>query len=195
VYTFLLTIQGVSINAVTQPPFHLENVLLGFLWQGPQYGYQLHQMLSDLSGLGLIWRVKQSHVYALLEKLEKAGFVSSKVGPGRGETLPPRRNYTLTEMGRAAYRSWLESPVARPHQMRQEFLAKLHFALQDSPETTHQLIDRQWQAYKDWLVHLEARRQAAVDSPRFEQMVLRYRIGQVQAILSWLETVKKDLLV
>jgi len=124
-----------------QRPFGLENALLGFLNQKPQHGYQLHQRISDPAQLGLIWRVKQSQLYALLVKLEKSGYVSSSMMSQ--ETHPPRRVFTLTDKGQAVYLAWLTSPVRRPNQIRQEFIAKLFFALIEGKEEVLSFIHRQ----------------------------------------------------
>ena len=62
---------------MTPTPLTIEWSLLGLLRQQPMHGYELHQMLSTAEGLGLIWHLKQSQLYALLERLEERGYLSS----------------------------------------------------------------------------------------------------------------------
>jgi DNA-binding PadR family transcriptional regulator len=101
----------------------IEHALLGILQQGPLHGYQLHQRLSDPAGLKRVWYVKQAQLYALLWKLEEAGYITSSIQ--QQETRPPRRVFHLTDSGDEAFKTWLYSPVQRPRQVRQEFQAKL----------------------------------------------------------------------
>ncbi len=53
----------------------MEYILLGFVAQGPIHGYDLHKKIGEPQGIGLIWRIKQSQLYALLDKLEKDGLL------------------------------------------------------------------------------------------------------------------------
>ena len=47
--------------------------LLGFVRQQPSHGYDIYRQLMQSPELRLIWRVKQSRLYALLARLEEAG--------------------------------------------------------------------------------------------------------------------------
>jgi DNA-binding PadR family transcriptional regulator len=38
-------------------PLSTEYALLGFLRRQPMHGYEIHQQLSDATGLGLVWRL------------------------------------------------------------------------------------------------------------------------------------------
>ncbi len=110
---------------MTQRPFRLELALLGFLSHNPQHGYSLNQQLSARTGLGRVWRLKSSQLYALLEKLEAAGLVTSQLQPQ--EPHPPRRIFTLTQAGRLAYENWRVTAVERPNEMRQLILCPAVF--------------------------------------------------------------------
>src|SRR5262245_48213282 len=107
-------------------PLSTEFALLGFLRQQPMYGYEIHQKLLEATGLGLVWRLKQSQLYALLIKLEREGFVT--VTLEHQEARPPRKMFELTEAGRNAFLDWVQQPVAQGRKLRLDFLAKLYFA-------------------------------------------------------------------
>lgn len=167
---------------VRRPP-GIELALLGFLRAGPQHGYQIHQTLSNRDGLGLVWHLKQSQLYALLTKLEKDGYITSVLQ--NQEPHPPRRVFTLTASGSTAYLDWLTSPVALPRLVRQEFLAKLYF-LRGEDSSAELLITRQRETCQRWLD--EFKRQAAQSaSGSYGWLTFQYRIGHIESIIAWLE--------
>ena len=59
-------------------PLTIEHALLGYLNQKPMYGYEISQHLANSEGLGAVWRLKQSQLYALLSKLEEKGYITAK---------------------------------------------------------------------------------------------------------------------
>ena len=167
----------------------MELALLGFLRQGPQHGYQIHVLLSDPAGLGPIWRLKQSQLYALLTKLEKDGYIWGEL-ESQAAARPPRRMYQLTITGQTAYQNWLRTPVNVPRLMRQEFMAKYYFARLEGQAQVKVLIETQRAACLQWLETLHT--EQAIPSA-FSQGVYRYRLGQMQAALAWLDTCQQEL--
>ncbi len=179
------------MSPMIKRPFGMELALLGYLSHTPQHGYSLHQQLSAREGLGMVWRLKPSQLYALLEKLEAAGLVTSQVQPQ--DPHPPRRIFSLTQAGRDAYETWRVGAVERPHQMRQLFFAKLFFCLQESPLATKKLIERQRQTALRWLADLEERSRSSEAASGFEIALQQYRKRQVDMILSWLDSCQAEL--
>lgn len=179
------------MSPMIQRPFRLELALLGFLSHNPQHGYSLYQQLSGQTGLGRIWRLKPSQLYALLEKLETAGLVTSQVQPQ--EPHPPRRIFSLTKAGRLVYEAWRVEAVERPYQMRQLFFARLYFCLQESPQDAQLLIDRQRQSALKWLADLVEQSQGSEPAASFDKTVQGYRIDQVKMILNWLDDCQLEL--
>jgi PadR family transcriptional regulator, regulatory protein AphA len=172
---------------VRRPP-GMELALLGFLRQGPQYGYQLHQMISDPVGLGTIWRLKQSQLYALLTKLEKDGYIWGELG-AQETAHPPRRMFQLTNTGQAIYQDWLKNPVSAPRLVRQEFMAKLYFARYESQEQARALIALQRAACRKWL---EAKKVEKVEPSSFNWTLHQYRLSQIEALLAWLDVCEQN---
>lgn len=163
----------------------MELALLGYLYQQPLHGYQLYQMLSNSTGLGLVWRLKQSQLYALLGNLETGGLVKSTIQ--HQDVYPPRKVYELTQSGREAFMEWVQSPIDTPRQIRQEFLAKLYFAHILRKDAEVDLIQRQHEICAGWLAVYEANFSRIEKEWVYERMVLRYRILQIEMILRWLE--------
>jgi DNA-binding PadR family transcriptional regulator len=167
------------------PSQGLELALLGLLRARPRHVYELHQGLQRTEALGIVWRLKQGNAYALLAKLEEAGYVVSTLEAHGAR--PPRKMLQLTPRGQAAFTAWLQSPVEHGRDFRLEFLAKLYFAQQEGAEAVDTLILRQRAACRDWLSDLERQVNAISPERTFEQLVLQFRASQLQATLSWLD--------
>jgi DNA-binding PadR family transcriptional regulator len=170
-------------------PLNIELALLGYLHSGPLHGYQIHQRLLEPDGPGLVWQVKQAHLYALLGKLEEAGLIQSALQAQ--ETRPTRRVYRLTKEGQVAFLNWLITPVTTPRQIRQEFLVKLFFARRENEPTIITLIDNQLSVCQRWLDTYQKQLTAA-PTGSFSLVVQQYRLGQIQAAWVWLQQLKSD---
>ncbi len=173
-------------------PLTIEYALLAFLHGGPLHGYEIHRRLADRAGLGRVWRLKQSHLYALLARLESEGLIDSRREPQA--TRPTRRVFALTEAGRQALADWAQSPVARGREVRLDFMAKLYCARALGPAVVAQLIARQRAALEGWLA--EVRRPApdpVPDEALFSHLVDDFRAGQIEAMLGWLAKVEQAL--
>lgn len=168
------------------PVLGIEQALLGFLWQRPMHAYELHQYLSGSEAFMQVWPLKQSNVYALLAKLEEGGYLASTTE--QQGTRPPRRVFQLTPTGKAVYAHWVTQPVAEGQNFRLEFLARLFFATQEGPKTVATLLEQQRCACHAWLDQLQTEVAQGHAKDYFDQVVYQFRIGQIEAILCWLET-------
>jgi PadR family transcriptional regulator AphA len=164
----------------------LEYALLGFLTRQPRHGYELHKELSQLEGIGLVWKIKQAHLYALLDKLENRGLVTSKLVTTI--SYPPRKEYQLTKAGRKAFEDWMLSPVEHGRELRQDFLAKFYFARLHGEKTTRQVLEAQRKALESLQTHLEIEDGALNISQTYEKQVYQFRLKQIQAFIEWLDT-------
>jgi DNA-binding PadR family transcriptional regulator len=167
-------------------PLTIEHTLLGFLRRHPMHAYEIHQTLMRPEALGLVWHLKQSLVYVMLERLEQAGYVSTTLEPQQAR--PPRKLLQLTPSGRAAFTCWLVTPVEHGRDFRLEFLAKLYFAGQDEPVVVSTLLMAQRAACREWLDDLRGQADAIAGERDYDWLVLQFRIGQLEAILTWLDT-------
>ena len=76
---------------------HVDTIILNALMQRDRYGYEILDMIYDLSEGR--YEIKQPTLYSCLKRLEKQGFITSYYGD---ETQGGRRRYyKLTEKGRA----------------------------------------------------------------------------------------------
>jgi DNA-binding PadR family transcriptional regulator len=171
------------MSRLSRSSLSTEIALLGLLRAQPMHGYEIYQQLSALTGLGLIWCVKQAQLYALLERLEAESYVTATLEPQ--EKAPPRKVLSLTAKGSKAYEDWVCSPVPSAREMRLEFLVKLYFIQREGPEVRRLLIDAQRRTCQVWLARLK---QLAMDAATpFDVMVWRFRVSQVEAMLGWLD--------
>ena len=172
-------------------PLSVEYVLLGFLEQESIHGYDLYKRLNSLEPVGLVWRIKQSQLYAIMDRLEVEGLVTSTVIPG--ESHPNRKQYELTDSGRATFMSWRSSPVQHGREIRMEFLAKLFFALQAGKETTLALVKNQLASCSTWADNIENALNETPETKIYERIVFQYRLTQMRAVIDWLEVVSKEV--
>ena len=166
-------------------PLTIEYVLLGLIRSNPTHGYELLHTLEAADGIGLVWRIKPGRLYALLERLEGLGWLVSEVKPGDG--FMQRKEYHIAPAGELALSAWMDEPVRSAHRMRQEFLARLYFAQQQGPEMVNWLVSRQEQTCRGWLESLKQESDNLPADAGFAHMVSRFRIGQVEAMLRWLD--------
>ncbi len=173
------------MSPLLRQPLTVEHALLGFLRERPMHGYEIHQRLAGLAGLGLVWQVKQSHLYAMLDKLESDGYIAGREQVQ--DTRPPRRIFRLTGAGRKAFQGWLSRPVSHGREIRLEFMAKLFFARREGPRTVSKLIHRQRKECAEWRAKLLAEAGATAGRGSYEWLVYQFRIGQVESMMNWLD--------
>ena len=158
-----------------------EYVILGILMQQGRHGYEIHHLLS--SGLGRAWYAGISQVYALLKRLEAAKKVVSSVK--QQDNRPAKHVYSITPKGRKAFLQWVHTPLERMRDLRLEFLAKLFFIRELNLSGSDELIKKQMDIFQKQLSVIKGEDKNTLED--FERLVLRFRIGQIEAVLSWLE--------
>ncbi len=173
------------MSPLVRQPLTVEHALLGFLHERPMHGYEIYQRLAGLAGLGLAWQVKQSHLYAMLDKLESEGYIAGR--QQAQDTRPPRRIFRLTGAGRKALRDWLSRPVSHGREIRLEFIAKLFFARREGPEWVNKLIAGQRDECAGWRDKLLVQAAASPGRGSFEWLVYQFRVRQVESMLEWLD--------
>lgn len=164
-----------------------EYVILGILMKQGRHGYEIHNLLS--SGLGRAWYAGMSQVYALLKRLEAAGKVVATAE--QQDKRPTRHIYSITPKGRQAFRQWVHEPLKRMRDLRLEFLAKLFFIRELALSGSDELIEKQMDVFQEQLHNIKRRDERCREE--FERLVLRFRIGQIEAVLSWLRDCKREL--
>lgn len=177
------------MSPLRQQPLSLEYALLGFLQERPSYGYDIYQQLKDPNGLGHVWRLKQSKMYALLTKLEEKGYIAAEFEPQDGR--PPRKILHLTESGALIFAEWVQAPVSHGRQLRLEFLVKLYFARMIGMATA--LVARQRAACQTWLQEQRVYADQLGAQRPYESLVVQFRISQIEGMLRWLDICEQQI--
>ncbi len=164
-------------------PFEI--ILLGFFQENPLHGYDLFKIVSQPGGISDIWHVNQSNLYAMLDNLERNGYlISHQIQIGNS---PVRKEYHITKTGLELFEKWMIEPVLHGRDMRQMFLAKLFFAVKDNPDTAYKLVTRQKRTAEAWKQSiLETMRDLTIED-QYDRLVLDSRLKQTNAWIEWLE--------
>jgi len=167
-----------------------EYALLGFLTEGPSHGYDLHKLLTDPQGIGMIWGVKIANMYAQLEKLAGKGLIIGKVqtNPQR----PARTEFSLTAAGRKEFERWLYQLVEHPRDFRHEFMARLYFLSRCKPGELQKQIDRQLEVCQRWLTNTVEKEEQLSQEGSFSRLTFHFRVSQIQSMVDWLNWLKNQ---
>jgi PadR family transcriptional regulator AphA len=163
-------------------------VLLGLLTGKPMHGYELHQFFAAPSPLGRVWHLGISQMYKLLKELENQRYVEVSIEPQ--ESRPDKKVYHVTASGREAFLEWLQTPISGIRLIRIEFLGKLFLARTLDPEMVERVLDVQLEACRALLVELREE----MPHEGFEDLVLSFRKGQIEAAMEWLGYCRRALL-
>jgi DNA-binding PadR family transcriptional regulator len=160
----------------------VQEVLLALLAKEPSHGYQLRARLQLALG-PLAEALNSGQVYVTLNRLEKAGLVTSqRVGQ---TNRPDRKVYELSAAGRARVTEWLED-TSWPKPAPAEFHLKLVAAAAAGLADPVRLVDAQ---RHELLAGLAAAQRAALAEPNesVAGLLLEGVVLRLQADLRWLE--------
>jgi PadR family transcriptional regulator, regulatory protein AphA len=163
----------------------MEFILLGMISETPMHGYDAYKILQQPGGMSEIWHINQSNLYALLDGLEERGYLlSHQIQIGNS---PTRKEFHLTSTGAAVFDKWVREPVYHGRDMRQEFLAKVFFALKENPEAIKTLVTKQRLIIDQWLADIEISLSELTLEDVYDRLVLESRKKQIRAWLDWLD--------
>jgi PadR family transcriptional regulator AphA len=165
-----------------------ESAVLGLLLDGPASGYEL--LKRARAGVGYVWEPAKSRVYAMLDRLLFAGFVSRR--DVAQTNRPDKQVHRITSSGERAFRAWLEEPVWRTHE---EFLLKVFFGRHLPTELLARIVEKyrdQERARLDEYREIE-RRIANDPRSRFGYATLRYGLSVARARIRWADELLRDL--
>lgn len=170
----------------------LEHAILALLEYRPMSGYDLKKFF-DVS-IAHFWSATQSHIYKALDGLEKKGWAESQLIQQEGK--PNRKEFHITDEGRAELRQWLTTPLPLD-QVREGWLIQIFFSHFSSNEEIAALIEARMDEIRAQVKTLHADAQAAIDenaknlgierARELWQITLDYGIDYYQAELAWLE--------
>ena len=165
-----------------------ESAVLGLLLDGPASGYELLKRAH--AGVGYVWAPAKSRVYAVLDRLLAAGFVSRR--DVAQADRPDKQVHRITRAGERAFCAWLEEPVWRSHE---ELLLKVFFGRHVSAEALTGIVSKYRDDERARLAeYLEIERRIADDPrSRFGYATLRFGLSVARARIRWADELLRDL--
>ncbi|GIH26569.1 hypothetical protein Aph01nite_48790 [Acrocarpospora phusangensis] len=160
----------------------VQEVVLALLAKEASHGYQLRARLQLALG-PLAEALNAGHVYVTLNRLERAGLVTSK---RVGQTdRPDRKVYELTDPGRERVVEWLDD-TSWPKPAPAEFHLKLVAAAAAGLSDPERLVDTQRHVV---LAGLASAQRAALGEPAGSAaaLLLEGVVLRLQADLHWLD--------
>jgi PadR family transcriptional regulator, regulatory protein AphA len=148
---------------------------------GPLHGYDICRRLGE--GIGSIWKLGKSQIYALLAKMEREGLVThERVGQ---DNLPAKNIFNIRPQGVQVIQEWLEQPVYHFRDMRLEFVTKLWFVRQTLPDRERLLIEKQLGVCREKVKVFEGLKESCGN--QIEALSIDFRVAVIKATVSWLE--------
>jgi len=160
-------------------------VVLGYVgrYENGVHGYQLGRALSR-SPLR-VPSMQLGHLYRVLQRLEKAGFVQRHV---ETESSRLRYRFTVTKKGNGAFQGWLSRIPEGTGQACEQLLERLRFADCLSPEAVLSLIDSAAQQCQEGIEELAAHVGGGSDAAGPYAVALKARLADGRC---WLEEVRR----
>jgi PadR family transcriptional regulator, regulatory protein AphA len=167
----------------------LRHAALGLLAKEPASGYDLLKKFK--STMHPVWPATQSQLYGELNKLAAAGFTTASDVGARG-----RKEYAITDAGRAELHRWMTSPDDDPPQ-RSAVLLRVFLLGELTPSEARQYIE----SLRDWVEQelrgYEEIRDAADwsdnDSDFFARVALEHLLRAARRDADWAKWVLDEL--
>lgn len=169
-----------------------ELFILGELMEGPQSGYDLHNLMQ--LSLGRHRKISYGVIYPLLEKFGNQGFLEIRSVASEGKN---KKVATITEKGKKRFFELMKMPVTSGAHNTDIYLIKLdvmqHLAQEEQIQLLDQFYDEQNDIIEDTQGTLE--RLAKEDSKDhwYASKKLELRLQQTNVTIKWIEKFKHEL--
>jgi PadR family transcriptional regulator AphA len=162
----------------------------GLLREQPRHGYELAEAFHPGADLAAVCGMPNNVLYAQVHRLERFRLVAGTPEPiGRTRLRTVLR---LTPAGERAFLGWLDQPVGRMREVRQDFLVKLYFSRRTPTHDTARLLDRQIAACEQYLA-ARVRERRAAPAGSFEELLGQMRVSGARATLDWLREYRAEV--
>lgn len=170
-------------------------VILGLLSIGPSgSGYDIRKAIE--SSVGYFWSESYGQIYPALKRLTAEGLITPSVSASKPRQR--RKEYSLTDAGRACLREWLALPFQNDPP-RNEFLLKLFFGREAPPSVSiGHIRELQERNRRTLATMLEIERFAQAQGSQnphqpFWMLTLSLGIAMTRAALEWGESALNQL--
>jgi DNA-binding PadR family transcriptional regulator len=158
--------------------------ILALLAEAPSHGYQLKSAFERRTGHQ--WLLNIGQVYTTIQRLEQKGLVEAiRTDTAAGDD---RRDYRITDAGRAELDAWFASPIVLEEPSRDELTIKVLLATAAGSVDVTGLLQRQRRASIEQL-QAYTQRKAAADPARDVAflILLDAVIFRTEAEIRWLD--------
>jgi PadR family transcriptional regulator AphA len=169
-----------SLNATSY------TILGGLSVQPDLSGYDIRKGIQQ--SIGYFWAESYGQIYPALKRLADEGLIAPSKAKPNGRKR--RQTYVITDAGRAALRQWLALPFHN-EPPRNEFLLKLFFAGEATPDVAIAHIQDLNERNRRWLVTIK-RIEASIppeqsSNPHLPYWMLTLSMGEAltRAALEW----------
>jgi DNA-binding PadR family transcriptional regulator len=173
----------------------IRHAILGYLSWQPATGYDLKRLFAD--ALPFHWSGNNNQIYRTLVELHDEGLVTVEVK--QQDSLPARKVYTITEIGRAELRRWLDEAPELPL-IRNSFLVQLAWADQLPADELDALLAHYEHELEMQVVMGREQERRGVAGPRrtlretyLWSMIVRNRVAAYEQELTWVREIKATL--
>lgn len=169
----------------------LTHAILGFLEYTPMSGYDLKKHFDQ--SVAHFWSATQSHIYKALENLESQGLVKSQVIQQEGK--PNRKQYQITDAGRAELQRWVSTPLPIEGH-RTAWLIQVFFAHNLTNQEITNLFEKRIEYLRACLSEVQSAQKNIDENARkvglkrvqnLWQLTLDYGIDNYTNEINWLE--------
>lgn len=169
-----------TINSVYSENMNAQYVLLGFLAERPDYGYELKKRYDGYFGKDK--PILSGQIYSTLARLKRDGKVKEIV-EREDSNGPERIRYQITPQGRVDFQTWLESPEAPSPQLQATMYIKAVLAiLKDGDAAPY--LDNQRHAHIQRMRDLTNKRRSGDLS---DALLIDHALFHLEADLRWIE--------
>ena len=151
--------------------------LLAFLEREPRGVYQLRQLFTAAT----TWKINIGQVYQTMQRLARDGLAQSAGTEGNAEL------FSLTPEGRSTVTRWLDEPIMRSQDDRNELVMKIVIAAQTRHDVSA-VIQTQRKATIKQLRELT--RKKAATSDLTEKLLLEHHIFELDSESRWLDHIE-----
>jgi PadR family transcriptional regulator, regulatory protein AphA len=165
--------------------------ILGLLAEGPMSGHRLSTFASK--SIAHFWAIPRSLVYRELVRLEQLGYLTG--ADVAQQKLPDKREYRLTDSGRAELFRWLNQPGFEKGRFKDGFLVKFFFGRHMDPASRRLLLDEYRGQAEEYLRDLQAiaAELDGVEGAEFPRLTALRGIRAMEGQLRWADDVEQAM--
>lgn len=162
-----------------------ELAVLGLVVERPRHGYDIEQVIEERDMRA--WaEVGFSSIYYLLKRLEKNGWVRSRIDPDNPQG-PARKVYEVTPEGAAAWRQAILDALSTPQPRYDPFQLALSSLPGVGPDEALDALRARRETLAQILAHVQGRRLAIPGAPPHVDAMFDLSMTVLEAEIGWLD--------